>query len=597
MSLPAISPESKGLEQTYRSLAPEARKVVQIMSVFYHSMPLQGDLSSAMGFLSATGRTPQQMFEYLRDLGMLEHKGSAGWECQPLIKELATRDLLLNGDFERIAKPVQAICKVPPPPRLPEMRSYWQLMRELRLALYRSDWDRMQTLMGRARTFAEFEANHPFTLICTRPFDPEWFGALPQRLREAMVDEILKHETRRLSRVDDLLDWIRPQARIVGGYFFHTVNDLCLQGRWDEAQEILKGNDIWYALQMQAWISFARGDMDGAREFFRRAFKNQKSNKMDRFLDVIPEQIYLASCLQAQDSDGPAYIQEVVKTTGGSPRYARWETAWRSQSPDAKVRAPVPDGKELWYDALVTGVVGALMDPAAARAGLPVYRQWMQVAQQNGFHWVAGEFQAILSRLDASVSAPEGPHLVGLARPKPRWERALVQLTSLGEEAARRRADVRLCWHLKLSGTQAIVFPREQRRDQQGEWGKGRPMAIKRLWDQQTADFLTDQDRAVVATIQQVKSAHGSMEHELDMPRAIRSLVGHPLLFLEDTDDTIDLVHGRPVLEVREDGEELVVTLAPAGEGEWAVVPDGPSRYRLVTFTPDQLAAAAILGK
>ena len=89
---------------------------------------------------------------------------------------------------------------------------------------------------------------------------------------------------------------------------------------------------------MMAWISFARGDVDGARDWFRRAFKNQKSLKMDRFLDVIPEQIYLASCLQAQDADGPAYIQEVVKTTGGSPRYPRWETAWRSQSPDAKVR-------------------------------------------------------------------------------------------------------------------------------------------------------------------------------------------------------------------------------------------------------------------
>ena len=47
--------------------------------------------------------------------------------------------------------------------------------------------------------------------------------------------------------VNKLLDWVGPQARIVGGYFFHTVNDLCLQGRWDEAQEILKGNDVWYA--------------------------------------------------------------------------------------------------------------------------------------------------------------------------------------------------------------------------------------------------------------------------------------------------------------------------------------------------------------
>ena len=139
MSLPAISSDSKNLEQTYRSLAPEARKVIQIMSVFYHSVPLPGDLSNAMGFLSATGRTPQQMFEYLKDLGMLENKGAAGWECHPLLKETATRDLLRNGEFERIAKPVQAICKVPPPPKLPELRTYWQLIRELRIAFYRGE--------------------------------------------------------------------------------------------------------------------------------------------------------------------------------------------------------------------------------------------------------------------------------------------------------------------------------------------------------------------------------------------------------------------------------------------------------------------------
>ncbi|BBO80418.1 hypothetical protein DSCO28_09840 [Desulfosarcina ovata subsp. sediminis] len=81
------------------------------------------------------------------------------------------------------------------------------------------------------------------------------------------------------------------------------------------------------------------------------------------------------------------------------------------------------------------------------------------------------------------------------------------------------------------------LSPREQVRSAGGKWSKGRKIALKRLYyETDTFDFLTAQDRAICACIEEDRSYyHGYPEVSYDFSeKALIALAGHPLVFSEE---------------------------------------------------------------
>jgi hypothetical protein len=70
-----------------------------------------------------------------------------------------------------------------------------------------------------------------------------------------------------------------------------------------------------------------------------------------------------------------------------------------------------------------------------------------------------------------------------------------------------------------------------------GNWSRGRPVSLKRLRKTGEIDYLTPQDLKICAHIFVESSYYGQNEYHFER-RAIIELIGHPLVFWEDSPGT-----------------------------------------------------------
>jgi superfamily II DNA or RNA helicase len=202
--------------------------------------------------------------------------------------------------------------------------------------------------------------------------------------------------------------------------------------------------------------------------------------------------------------------------------------------------------------------------------------------------------------------------IVDLVRPVEPWERALKAIIDLG--ALHSRADTgaagtaperRLVWFLQYnerSGSCSIE-PREQKRDARGQFSRGRPVALKRLFHESEAlDYLTDEDRRVVATLNHdVRRAFGYPQelYYFDIGRALLALAGHPRVFWADRPDMkVEVLPAEPELVVTEGTKQVTIALEPAvdRDREFLFRKEGPDRLKVVKIGDPHRRIAAILG-
>jgi len=185
------------------------------------------------------------------------------------------------------------------------------------------------------------------------------------------------------------------------------------------------------------------------------------------------------------------------------------------------------------------------------------------------------------------------------------WERQLNALINLqpavNAEVVR---ESRLVWMIRYDDHMGVqeLEPREQKRDTQGGWSRGRAMGLKRLAEEaSTLDFLTAQDVQAVSTIAG-RRYYGStgIRFEFERDKALASLVGHPLLFWMDSPGTrVELLPGEPELLVKARGGKVTISLHPPlsrQDGDVIVTRETPTRLRLVSIKEEHRRIAAIVG-
>ena len=249
-------------------------------------------------------------------------------------------------------------------------------------------------------------------------------------------------------------------------------------------------------------------------------------------------------------------------------------------------------------------------------------------AAENGYRWLAAECLEISARLreaagmsapalarryglprtDLSATAREvaaGVHrelgtttLASLVAPMPGWERILVGVEKLAEEARGKRPgsaapgpDRRLTWTLGIQsnpyGIAATV--RDQRRYANGKWSKGRLVALKRLAAE--ADgmrFLLDQDREAAARIVQEEDGWGRSGRYVLPLSGIVALQGHPYLY-SYAGDPLEVVEREPELLVVDEDGMLRARVEPHADeavgGEYGVAATDDGRIEVTRFT------------
>ena len=285
-------------------------------------------------------------------------------------------------------------------------------------------------------------------------------------------------------------------------------------------------------------------------------------------------------------------------------------------------------------DRFVDGLAGCWQGAGPALAGSDRLRGLDAFgirAVENGYRWLAAECMEVSARLReaaglsgaaparrythsrprppaAAQEAAAGVHrelgtttLASLVTPMPKWERILVGVEKLAEEAREKRPgsatpgpDRRLSWTLGVDSHpyRIAATVRDQRRHANGKWSKGRLVALKRLAAE--ADgmrFLLDQDREAAARIVQEEDRWGRSGRYVLSLSGIVTLQGHPHLY-SAAGDPLEVVEREPELRVVEEDGMLRARVEPhtdeAVDDEYGVVTAGDGRIEVTRFTAAQ---------
>ena len=211
---------------------------------------------------------------------------------------------------------------------------------------------------------------------------------------------------------------------------------------------------------------------------------------------------------------------------------------------------------------------------------------YCQLAQELEYKWFAAMSATLLARLNYSHKTVDkiskqfanAPYLA-LIDSFPRmsaWERALEALSQLNTLNAPSQnatsSESRLAWALSIDDEDDITFePKEQRLGKNGNWSKGRTIALKRLYNElDTFQYLTEQDIKICKNIRMSRSQDGYYGYFTDtyvFPQEVLfDAIGHPNVYWASQiqyDAPIDIKAADPQLLIDEIDNQLHLSIQP----------------------------------
>jgi len=511
----------------------------------------------------------------------------------------------------------------------PMLRSYRQGVALLRMALLKGEGPKtVSTLLNACLRCHEAAYLHPLVDICARPFEPE----LLERINGAVRDDVLAVLVGHVQREPASAPAIRAYAEEAvaqGGASMALrtalAEHLILCGRLDAAGALLDELDDSAALYYRSVLQLLRGDIDDAEvalSGFDKALKllRRETGKRKAVFEGIGGHLYVTALLRSSD---PKHAKAVDSYLDAATRAVQsHDTAvYQQLSMLRQIRGGTVDAEVLpsrnWETALQPVMFRVLLHHWLAMPQLmekqALLEQHLTLAESAGFDFIAAQIGSVLGALGMvgvdkrAIALRQQHRFVDMAlwfeREEP-WERQLNALINL-QPAANVEVvkESRLAWMIGYDehlGVRAIE-PREQKRDAQGGWSRGRAIGLKRLVEEGAElDFLTAQDVQATSAIGAHRYYTGTgTRYEFDLDKALGALVGHPLLFWMDSGTRIELLPGEPQLMVRAGGGKVHITLQPKltdQQGDAVVTRETPTRLRIVRIKDEHRRIGAIVG-
>lgn len=179
------------------------------------------------------------------------------------------------------------------------------------------------------------------------------------------------------------------------------------------------------------------------------------------------------------------------------------------------------------------------------------------------------------------------------------WERAFESLSSyFNRNEAAKSYDKRLVWTLYPNKTHEMIVPVEQKRTGNGNWNKGRPASLKRLYEtRHNLDYLTEYDKAVLDCIKPDYGYYGNFY--IDSDKGLSALINNPLVFDGNTGEPIELTKATPELIFKETKDSFTVKLSESASTYLPTVKlkkEGDNKYRVIEISQSTLEVVKILG-
>ena len=633
------------LVETYHKLPQLEQLIVQLLSVAYEPVSrtafvicLNQTEAKDKNGKAFTPQTVKPYLDRLVDAKLLIQGKGQGPQCHPLLAEVATRDAVQAGKLETLAQVVQE--KLPTPTRWkggpPYFSNERQLIRQVRIGIYQKDIkfinQQLENYHRNSYSKEKISINEIYERVCNNPFDPNWFRTLPQELYESALASILRDSMLELTPAAEAIAMLQEDCAGLrqGSDWQHIIltEQLLLRGSLHEAQKSLdrlsdpsrSNANLW------AWLAFLRGENEKAIAQYTVALQALKKNAGKRkvYFQSVSGLFFILALLK----DGsPNRLSEAVGYASLahqerhwlSPIYGVLEKVAQIQQGDLSQKAavlstPIADHEENSLETLLCSLCLYWVDPSEAKQHLPrLLEPFYEQAEAAGYSWLAMETAELLSRLKPRSSYGKLAALrqedsgiqtvVGAIQPQEAWELCLNALANLHKapQVAAPETNLRLAWFVTFYSSGCMLQPREQAINAKGEWGKGRPVALKRLKNDQTDfGYLTPQDIRVCSQLKTYSYDWGKTEYMFG-ERAIAALIGHPLVSWEDAPTTrVEVLKGEPELLVKKGrGDQLTLQFSPELKEDKTIlaVKETPTRLRVIEITTEHRRIAEILGK
>jgi superfamily II DNA or RNA helicase len=507
------------------------------------------------------------------------------------------------------------------------LRSYRQGVALLRMALLRGDEPKkVASLLAACMSCHEAGHLHPLVDVCARPFQP----ALFERIHPLLRDEVLTVLVNNVQREPSAAPVLREYALAFAGKGEASMSlrivlaeHLILCGRLDDAARLLEELDASLAQFFRSVIDLLRDDHGAAVQGFEAALKalRRETGKRKMCFAGIGGHLYVLALMRSSDAkhhkSAETYLDIATRAVQSH------DTAvYQQLSMLRSIRAGTVDVDVLrsrnWEAAMQPFMFRALLYYWLALPQLHDKRehleQMLALSEQAGFDFISAQLASLLGRIGGvgheqrAIALRQRHRFADMGdwfeREEP-WQRQLNALINLqppvNVETVR---ESRLAWMVKYDPRYGVqeLEPREQKRDAQGGWSKGRAVGLKRLADEAgTLDYLTAQDLAAVAAIRAHKyySSSGA-RYDFDMDQALAALLGHPLLYwMESPGTRVELLPGEPELLVKARGNSVTITMQPPvleDTEDTVVTRETPTRLRVVRITPEHRRIGAVVG-
>ena len=191
--------------------------------------------------------------------------------------------------------------------------------------------------------------------------------------------------------------------------------------------------------------------------------------------------------------------------------------------------------------------------------------------------------------------------LLPILEPEEPWKRSLQALIyATSQESETPQATTRMIWMVAFEEKVITISPKEQKLTPEGEWSKGRPISLARLYKTNRLNYLTSQDRRICAAIKKSLNpeTHG-VNFYFDMDKALPAMIGHPNLYLAESPLTpVEFVAGEPELFVEEQGDNLHICFAhPITSDNVNYYSETPTRVKIININDNHRRIAQITGK
>ncbi|MEB3309950.1 MAG: DEAD/DEAH box helicase [Snowella sp.] len=651
--------EYQELRNQYEQLPALKKTILRIFSIVYKPIS-RTDLVTCLQNLGLTDSKGNQLLpatlkptlDKLLASGLVVYEQGKGVTCHAKLREIPSRDAIKAGEFEKLVTAVETTWSIEDVRYggWRDFRNNNDFIREVRIGIHRGDLKFIHKQFEDFYRFTSAYHGFPITLdgilieMIDNPFDQEWFNQLKPELRDLVLETKLIASLEDLSPIDELFEELKKEV------LHNKRNSLTLamllaeqflfRGQLTDIEKLLKqletqcpdlhpSNFFLY----QANVACLRGQYPDAIADYRKALTSLRklTKKRKVYLPRISGILFIfallgvgtGECYQeaesyikiALDLKEEPVVCEIYKLLQD---LIRWQQGDRGKQQSLRSRCQYSDDDH----ALVSFFkVICLYWLAPERKG-PLINQAKAVqrpALKAGYQWLAAEMTDVIEHSQSSANSADAAiaeewrnqesvfSLLDILQPKSDWELSLAALASLGDLAGVKKAEStqpaskRLAWFVTYYSTDNFsIAPKEQVWNPKSSWSAGRAIALKRLTKQSAnLNYFTPQDWQVCAHLDSYSVGYyGQTEYRFE-PSALVALIGHPLVFWENTTVQVEVVAGEPQLQVKKTkNQRLILQLEPdiSNAEKIIAIKESLTRLKVIEVNDQHLRIATILG-